>query len=101
METFRCQKVWHERRGYNDLFIETLASCPDISMSLSGITTRYMCNVTLGYSNEGILFSSDLSDAVIAGTENTEEAYLAFSQRFRKTRSVSFTTHESYKSYNI
>jgi len=43
-----------------------------------------MCNVTLGYSNEGILFTSDLSDAVIAGTENTEEAYLAFSQRCRK-----------------
>jgi len=36
------------------LFMETMISCPDISMSFSVSTMRSICNATLVYSNEGI-----------------------------------------------
>jgi len=42
-------------------------------------------------------FTFELSDAVVVGTAKTEDAYLAFSERYRKKRSVSLTTHEWLK----
>jgi len=66
-------------------------------MSLSEVTSTSVCNISVGYSNEGIYFTTTETDVVVIGASNTEEARHVFTGTYRKKRS-SFSTSEAIKS---
>jgi hypothetical protein len=80
------------------LWTEDIISCPEISLSLSQISTRSVCNNTLGYTGEGIYFTPvENMTGALEGVMTTEEAREKV-KKGRVKREQKFITASEYNS---